>query len=71
MNRSSLFAALAFLAGLGWATVVFWRSPGVPLQDEIAHYLLARQAWTDAVSILDVWRKPGSTLRFMPSAAVS
>ena len=64
-------AVLTFLAGLGWAAVMLWRSPGAPTHDEIAHYLIARHAWTDPLFILNVWGRVGYTLVFMPAAAVS
>jgi hypothetical protein len=57
------------LIGVAWAALLGAQSPGSPLHDEITHYLIAREAWTNPVVILDVWGRPGNTLFYLlPSA---
>lgn len=68
--RSPLYWA-AFLAGLGWAVVLWVRAPPLAsvLDDEIGHFLIARDAWVHPALILNTWGRTGTTVPFMLPAA--
>lgn len=68
--RSPLYWA-AFAAGLAWAIVMWTRAAPLAstLDDEIGHFLVARDAWTHPELILNSWGRVGTTLSFMVPAA--
>nr|CAX68954.1 Hypothetical protein JG2_0240 [uncultured bacterium] len=61
---------MLFFCGFGWTTFLFILSTGSPIHDEIAHFLIARNAWFDLTLLLDLWGRPVNTLcYFVPSLA--
>ena len=68
--RSPLYW-VAFCAGLAW-TVILW-TRAVPLasvlDDEIGHFLIARDAWVHPQLILNAWGRVGTTISFLLPAA--
>lgn len=64
-NWHSIVFGLLFLAGLIWTVSLFFNSPGTPVQDEVAHVLISRNAWRYPVLILDIWGRPVNTLLYM------
>lgn len=56
---------LVFLGGLAWTFYLFSLSPGVPVQDEIGHFLFSRNSWNYPILLLDVWGRPVNTLLYM------
>jgi len=56
---------LVFLAGLAWTVSRFVQSPGVPLHDEVAHFLFSRDAWQFPERMLSVWGRPAHTILYM------
>jgi hypothetical protein len=68
--RSPLYW-VAFSAGLGW-TVLLWVRAGSfasALDDEIGHFLIARDAWVHPQLILNAWGRVGTTISFLLPAA--
>ena len=65
---------VAFAAGLGWTLLLWARAAPLSsvLDDEIGHFVVARDAWSHPELILNVWGRAGTTLAFMlPAAATS
>lgn len=60
--------AFFFAAGLAWTVSLWLRSPGTSFQDEIAHVLIAKNAWNHPSLILDVWGRVANTLIYMVPA---
>lgn len=60
---------LTFAAGLGRALWLMWHSPGSPLDDEIAHFLIAQGVWDDPRLLLNLWGRSVNTLVFAVPAA--
>jgi hypothetical protein len=58
-------------ASLAWMVSLCLRSNGLPVQDEIGHYNLSRQAWYLPELILDQWGRPANTLLYLLPARVS
>jgi hypothetical protein len=68
--RSPLYWA-AFAAGLGW-TILFWTRAAPlasALDDEIGHFLIARDTWTHPELLLNAWGRVGTTASFVLPAA--
>ncbi len=59
-----------FVAGLAWMVSLWLRSPGIPVQDEIGHFLIARNAWNYPLLVLDIWGRVGHTLIYMVPSLV-
>lgn len=65
VTPESIAYAACFAAGLAWTVSLWLRSPGTSFQDEIAHVLIARNAWNYPSLILDVWGRIANTLIYM------
>jgi hypothetical protein len=63
-----LFVLISFAAGLLWIVYLCVNSPGTPLQDELAHMFIARDAWYSPSLIFDVWGRTANTLLYMPGS---
>jgi hypothetical protein len=61
---------LFFLAGLAWSVSLMKRSTGAALDDEIAHFLVARDVWNNGALILDLWGRTVNTLIYTLPAAL-
>jgi hypothetical protein len=61
-----------FVAGLAWTAYLWVRSPelSAPLDDEIGHVLIARDAWHDPELLLNLWGRTGNTVAYMVPAAI-
>lgn len=69
--RSPLYWAV-FIAGLAWALVLWARAAPLSsaLDDEIGHFLIARDVWVHPALLLNAWGRVGTTLAFaVPAAA--
>jgi hypothetical protein len=68
--RSPLYW-VAFLAGLAWAVVLWTRAAPLAsaLDDEIGHFLIARDVWVHPALILNAWGRVGTTMAFAAPAA--
>jgi hypothetical protein len=68
--RSPLYW-VAFAAGLGWTVLLWTRAApfASALDDEIGHFLIARDAWAHPQLILNAWGRVGTTISFMLPAA--
>ncbi|HVU11262.1 MAG TPA: hypothetical protein VHD90_08290 [Phototrophicaceae bacterium] len=64
-RRDTLLYWSIFAAGCAIALCVWSRSPGVPVDDEIAHLVIARNAWHYPELILHIWGRVGNTLIYM------
>jgi hypothetical protein len=69
-HRSLLFVVILSL-GVAWMIYLGVNSPGTSLHDEITHYFIARESWTDPLRILDIWGRPGNTLFYMLPSLIS
>jgi hypothetical protein len=69
--RSPLYW-LAFCAGLAWTVILWTRAAPFAsvLDDEIGHFLIARDAWVHPQLILNAWGRVGTTIAFLLPAAV-
>jgi hypothetical protein len=68
--RSPLYW-VAFAAGLAW-TVLLWTRAGPfasALDDEVGHFLVARDAWVHPQLMLNAWGRVGTTMSFLLPAA--
>lgn len=54
-----------FGLGLAWMVGLWLRSPGVPVQDELGHVLIARNAWRSPALVLDLWGRAVNTLLYL------
>jgi hypothetical protein len=63
--RDWILYVIAFVAGLAWTVSLWLRSPGTSVQDEIGHFLLARNAWNYPILALDIWGRVFNTLLYM------
>lgn len=59
---------LVIILGILWRLIVWSGQSGVYLDDEIGHYLIARDAWTKPQFIFSFWGRTGCTLFYMPAA---
>src|SRR6185437_277454 len=68
--RSPLYW-VAFCAGLAWTVIMWTRAAPLAsvLDDEIGHFLIARDAWVHPQLILNAWGRVGTTLSFLLPAA--
>jgi hypothetical protein len=68
--RSRLYW-LAFAAGFGWTVLLWTRAApfASALDDEIGHFLIARDAWVHPQLILNAWGRVGTTVSFLLPAA--
>lgn len=68
--RSPLYWA-AFAAGLAWTVVMWIRAApfATALDDEVGHFLVARDSWTHPALLLNAWGRVGTTLAFVLPAA--
>ena len=57
--------------GVAWMVYLGVNSPGSSLHDEITHYFIARDSWSDPLRILDIWGRPGNTLFYMLPSLIS
>lgn len=62
-----IFSLIGFLLILN----LFIHSPGMPVQDEIGHFNISRNAWREPSLILDLWGRPVNTLLYMVPSAIS
>jgi hypothetical protein len=62
---------LIIAVGTLWMIILGVQSPGTSLHDEITHYFIARDSWSNPVIILDVWGRPGNTLFYMLPSLIS
>ncbi len=69
--RSPLYW-VAFAAGLAWTVLLWTRAAPLAstLDDEIGHFLVARDAWVHPQLILNAWGRVGTTLSFMLPATI-
>lgn len=59
---------------IGAVLLVLWvwmRSTGAANDDELGHFLIARNAWRKPFLVLDLWGRVVNTLLYMPGALVS
>ncbi len=63
--RENLIALLVVLAGLAAAVLLGLASEGVYHDDDICHYLYARDSWGDAHVMLHWWARPGYNIPTM------
>ncbi len=69
--RSPLYW-VAFGAGLAWTVVMWIRAAPFAsvLDDEIGHFLVARDSWVHPQLLLNAWGRVGTTIAFvLPAAA--
>src|SRR3954466_3804328 len=68
--RSPLYW-VAFLAGLAWTVLLWTRAApfASALDDEVGHFLVARDAWVHPQLMLNAWGRVGTTLSFLLPAA--
>lgn len=65
-ERHYLFLYLIiFGTGLAWMIYFLIQSPGTPVQDEIGHYLISRNAWSYPQLMLDFWGRTVNTIVYM------
>ncbi|MBP7864337.1 MAG: phospholipid carrier-dependent glycosyltransferase [Acidobacteria bacterium] len=57
--RPATLAAAATLGGLAVSLALAYASDGAYHDDDICHYLFARDAWTDPNALLHWWARPG------------
>ncbi len=65
LHWNNFLLILFSILGIGLMVSLALQSDGMPVQDEIAHYNISRQAWHDPKLILDTWGRPINTLFFM------
>lgn len=62
MSKLSLTQVILYcaflLSGVFWLFYLMLNSEGVPVQDEIAHYLLSKHAWSNPKYMLNLWGRP-------------
>ncbi len=63
--RNGILYTAVFVAGLAWTVSLWLRSPGTSFQDEIGHFLIARNAWNYPVLVLNIWGRVFNTLLYM------
>jgi hypothetical protein len=56
---------ISFVGGWLWTIYLLWHSPGALTQDEIGHFVIARDAWHFPSLILNNWGRTGNTLVYM------
>ncbi len=56
---------LILIGGVLASLLIWARSPGSPLDDEVAHIVMARNAWNYPEFLLHVWGRVGNTLIYM------
>jgi len=59
---------LVIFAGMAWRAYAWTIQPGVTLDDEIGHFIIARDAWKFPQFIFSHWGRTACTLFFMPLA---
>ena len=64
-ERLSTLYLLSFSLGLFWITYLCLNSPGVPVQDEIGHFLISKGAWKHPELMLNLWGRPVTTILYM------
>lgn len=57
-NLSLLFYCLIFILGFIWTSYIAVTSTGVPVHDEVAHFLISRHAWEHPEYLLSLWGRP-------------
>lgn len=62
---------VSLVAGWLWTLYLLWHSPGVFTDDEIGHFIIARDAWHSSSLILDSWGRAVNTLVYMIPALFS
>jgi hypothetical protein len=69
--RSPLYW-VAFAAGLAWTVLLWTRATPLAsaLDDEIGHFLIARDSWVHPQLMLNAWGRVGTTMSFLLPAAV-
>jgi hypothetical protein len=60
-----IFSLIMSVAGISLMIFLCVNSSGMPVQDEIAHFNISRQAWLDPRLILDSWGRPLNTIIYM------
>jgi dolichol-phosphate mannosyltransferase len=55
----------SFVAGWFWTLYLLWHSPGTFTQDEIGHFIIARDAWHTPSLIFNDWGRAVNTLIYM------
>src|SRR5262249_48250898 len=58
LRFDALLYALIFLGGFLWTVYLAAHSTGVPLDDEVTHYLTARMVWQNPVWLLNQLGRP-------------
>ena len=61
---ASVLYWFSFILGLSWTLYISLASDGVPVHDEIAHFLLSKNAWQDPQLLLTVWGRPVRNLLY-------
>jgi hypothetical protein len=70
-NKQELFIIIiTFGLGALYMLYLLFSSTGTPLQDEIAHYIISRDAWHTPELILNTWGRTGHTLLYMVPAKI-
>ena len=64
-HRTAILYWLIFIAGCALAVYAWSQSAGTPVEDEIAHQVIARNAWHFPELILHTWGRVGNTLVYM------
>ncbi len=64
-RRDALLYGVVFAAGCLVALYVWSQASGTPVQDEIGHVVIARNAWNRPELIFDIWGRSANTLIFM------
>jgi hypothetical protein len=64
-ERLSTLYWFSFSLGLGWIVYLCLNSPGVPVQDEIGHFLISKHAWKHPEHMLNLWGRPVRTILYM------
>ena len=64
-DRTRILYWLIFIVGCLLTVYAWSQSPGTPVEDEIAHLVIARNAWHYPELILHIWGRVGNTLIYM------
>lgn len=62
---------VSLVAGTLWTLYLLWHSPGTFTDDEIGHFIIARNAWHSPSLILSEWGRAVNTLIYMIPALFS
>lgn len=63
--------SLVVLLGFFWRMAIWHIQPGAYLDDEIGHFIIARDAWMHPELIFSWWGRVGCTLFYMPGSLLN